>query len=239
MILSREQAAAKEFLNTSRILGDMLVDDDTPEISAAYTNFIHAVASYGQQELFARQAERADTLDIHTQKQKHASKMSQWYRERGDRSIGYALDDLGRMLERGLSDKLEIDEDHKDVFEKLHEDLRFQSSELEIKPQDMTKLDNVFQEVIRETTLGGPRGLVTFMHKKLEELRYVRNQPNRGAVDNIPFWKVIAIAIAVGMAIWLAVRCVAAWIQGKRCNFLVTAGQAVVIVFATMMALFC
>lgn len=239
MTLSREQTAAKNWLVASRLMADM-VRAGAPDTEAAYTTFCDAVNAYGQQELFARRAERIDA--IQATKRLAAARdrsISERFRSRGDIGIGYALDELAALLESGVSDSLNATDEHAGRLDEFSEDLLFQFSELEIKPKDVTRLGEVLRDVIGEARDGGEKQLISAMQQRLETLRDLRAQPDRGAVDNIPVWKVVAIAIAIGFAVWLVVRCIKALRNKKPCHFGVTGDQAIVITFMALLASFC
>ena len=85
----------------------------------------------------------------------------------------------------------------------------------QLTSSDVSKIINAFDDIVKQATISGEFGVVTFMCDKLIELKEVRLSASRGTEENIPIWKIIGILIIFGFPIYKSLRCIR---KGKCCN---------------------
>jgi hypothetical protein len=130
------------------------------------------------------------------------------YQELGLISLQEIID-RSKLLEKELSDQSgTVSEAH--IKSKLQEArLRFNLylSDSELKGSDIKKLNLVFDEV--EFAFNkSEKAVGELVNQKLIELQKLRKSPDRGNVENIPIWKLVSIAVYVGVGLTYVIRCI-------------------------------
>lgn len=198
--------AVKDYLGTSEYLRQIADDGHGRGILEFTESFIQSVASFGVSELYAREAERCIALKLSDTKADYSLERSKQYHEKGLRNIAYAKESLKQFkaeLKEYPNDlKLEKN-DIADFMKEFNEEL----SNLEIKKSDVEKISKTVKESMNFIAKKGANALPDYLEDKIDELGKIRSQADRGAVDNIPVWKIAAIAVAVGIWIWALFRC--------------------------------
>lgn len=204
-MLSQRQAATMDFLNASQYLRQVADDHHGIGMLEFTDSFIQSILSFGNSELYARQAGRSKGLKIQESLVKESMQMSKEYNEKGFRNLSYARDTL-KQLRKELESYPEVKLDKKDVAS-FQSELMHQVSELEIKESDALKIKEAFSSSLESIISGGAKALPDYLEQQIDKLEKIRRQPDRGAVDNIPVWKVAAIVVAVGVWVWALFRC--------------------------------
>jgi hypothetical protein len=105
----------------------------------------------------------------------------------------------------------------------------------ELKPTDVAKLAKTLDEV-GAAIKGGDKAIADYVSKKLSDLENARRQPDRGTSDNIPIWKLLAVAAFVGLALFVIFRCV---VKKVDCAAAVAAAIAAGTTIEKLVALLC
>jgi hypothetical protein len=202
-LLSREQAASAEFLHASAKLEEVARDGHGQGLATFAEHVVQAINAFGLSELHARQAERYETLNLRAETAEVARKLSEEHNEKGLRNLDSSRRGLQVFREELAGyPKAEIGP----AVEAFRDEFRVQLAQLEVKASDVERLDSSLGEVF-EVAAAGADGLPDYLEKHLGELEKARRGADRGAIENIPIWKVIAIVVAIGVWIWALFRC--------------------------------
>jgi hypothetical protein len=204
VILSREQDASAEFLRASEKLKEAATDGHGQGLATFAGHLVNALNEFGLSELNARQAERLQALKLRAETARASKSLSDGHNEKGLRSLESARGGLKLFQEElaGYPKAPNIGP----AVKAFQQDLREQLTHLEIKAEDVTRLDAALREGFQVASKGAA-GLPGYLKKHLDELEKVRRGANRGAVENIPIWKVIAIVVAIGVWVWALFKC--------------------------------
>lgn len=203
--LTREQAACSEFLRSSDFMREIADDKHGRALLDFTDSLILAVTAFGTAELHARHAERCEVLKLPAQRARLASQQSARHHDKGLTLIAHcrkSLKEFRRELDDFPTDTVPARE-----FETLHKDIREALVELEVKASDVDKIDKTIRTCLDLVSANGAATLPDYLDKHLDELESLRKRKDRGAVENIPVWKVAAIALAVGVWVWALFRC--------------------------------
>lgn len=210
-MLNREQNAMAQFMQSSEKMRQIADDGHGKGLLELTDALLQAMTSFGMSEMNARKAERREAIKIQQDVVKLVSKETDYYHKKGLKSLSHAhkgleqfREDLQKYKEElGAQFEVDISED----LDKLHHDLRKGLVDLDIKASDVKKLDGAIQECFNSVRSKSPESLIDYIESKLRELEKIRNRPDRGAVENIPIWKVVAIVAALGIWVWALFRC--------------------------------
>ncbi len=201
-ILSREQQADLDFLLHSLPFRTSFKYDDEAGLNEFVEGLLNSVSFFGVSELEFRKRDRCRSkLSVGSLKDVY-SRNGIRNNSSGIRSLTIAAAELKQFASTVKFNK-------KNVFVpgEFRNDLISFFEDLEIKPTDVDKLIKVLDETLAECSKG-PEQTLAYLQRKTDELSKLRNSPDRGAVDNIPWWKLVAIAIYIGLAIWDIWRCI-------------------------------
>ena len=231
--ISREYESASQFLCASDFMLDLVRDDHGDALAEFTSSFIVAVAAFGTCERHARIAERTGLLKCADARGKAAAEESARQNAKGLVALGYARRGLDAYRQQipNLPTKAVPAAD----FESFLNDLRFALVDLDAKTSDTEKMYRAVSENLEQLRKGGAAALGNYLDTNLANLEKLRRQNDRGAVDNIPVWKVAAIAVAVGVWVWALFRC--RW--WGSCSRKEGLAYAVVIWLAGLIARFC
>ena len=192
-----------------------------------------AINSFGRSELYARRAENRDDLDIQPRRAESYAASRDDHNGKGLRSLGDARRSLGRFREdlagypqEGLRD---------DQLDSFRRDLREGLANSDLKPSDIRRIDQIADECFDVVRRQGAAGLPDYFEQGVNRLEEVRRRPDRGAVENIPIWKVLALVAMFGIGIWAFFKC--NWWGG--CTEVQEAGFGTAIAIASVVALYC
>lgn len=233
-LLAREQQATSEFLRASAFMRDIADDRHSASLLEFTDSVILAIAEFGTAELHARHAERMKTLKLaRPRAQASAAQQVARHQKKGFALIACgrkALDAFRRELADFPTDLVAARE-----IDALGQDLRESLVDVELKASDVEKVDKVIGACLDEIRAKGAAALPGYLGKHLAELERLRKGADRGAVDNIPVWKVAAIAVAVGVFVWALFRC--RW--WGSCSLKEGLAYAVVFWIAALIARYC
>jgi hypothetical protein len=198
-------AAAGEFARASEFMRQIADDRHGAALLEFTDAFIHSIIAFGSSEFEARQAERFEVLKVVSPKAGAASQASSHLNAKGLRHVRYGLEAIKAF--RNEFDSFPKGKVADTDFGDFERELREALAELDVKPSDVEKIDRTVRESLDEIRGKGAVSLPDFLEGKLAELERVRRREDRGAVDNIPVWKIAAIAVAVGVWVWALFRC--------------------------------
>lgn len=202
-MLNRFQQAYVDFTQASETFLKYVDFRDAPSLLDFYQNLIEATAAFGNCEISARENERAQMLNIKTGDRSQKMMLSD--NEKGLAFLSHAKAALEPLKEE-LKQVPKIEVSKKDIKISL-EELAEAMVEADIKPSDVEKIQAAFRGNLEELSKKGIHYLPEYLEQKVEELEKIRREPERGAVENIPLWKIIIIVIIVGVWLWAYVVC--------------------------------
>lgn len=208
--LSREQRAVSAFRNAAanfRIVTEDVLEG-REDYCAFYDNFTSAVASFMESELNFRQAGRAEILNIHSDLAAYSRRTGETLNRKGILLLENALNSFS-IFER-QAESLVFDETITDLVDEFDEELKNQLLLLETKASDTEQIYQSFAQVYEYLCpTGSTSSLYEYQQSRIEELISVRSQEGRGAVTNIAWWKVVAIAVTACVSLVSIIRCYA------------------------------
>ncbi|MDZ4757099.1 MAG: hypothetical protein SGJ10_03035 [Bacteroidota bacterium] len=213
LILNRAQDASLGFDMYSYALSKIVNRLPSQNFKDFFNSFSDAVSHFGEQELYARAAERSTILKINPELSKYNGERADRFKLQGQEALTQSLNALKGLREESM--KEEQTRNKVGDFKVLQNDYVQMIVAYEIKPSDVEKLDKTLTEVLEVAKTNGEKGLFDYIEKKINELSKLRNNKDRGAIDNIPYWKLVAIAVFIGVTVWLVWRCV---VKGKNCS---------------------
>lgn len=229
-----------EILNTFRTayneLAPMLDRHGLSEVAEASRTFGDALIQFGRCERLARRQERNRAV-TGTKEDKNELAAVASLNKRGQTSLKLAINQL-RAAEKTLSpvDGKKISPALKAGLTEFSADIMPLLSEGDIKPSDVLKLKAIQDEVMAVAIGKGERGLIEHVLSNMKKLTELRNRPDRGAVDNIPWWKIVAIAVFLGLWVWAVARCL---INRLQCSDTTNAALAAGMTIAWLVVYFC
>jgi hypothetical protein len=209
-IFTREQEATLKFqavcvpaMESAREIGPM-----TAEFTA---KFFRAVSAFGESELFARQAERCEAMDIQPERMTHCWQMFKSLNNEGLQTIDSALeliDGLNTEFE-GIVKKAENSKEKVKAISKHFFDVTISNLvEVDIKKSDALELIDEIKNLVSQIEKNGVGDVPRIAAERLTLLKTMRSEKGRGAEKNIFPWKlagVIALLIVLGLA--FAIHC--------------------------------
>lgn len=238
-MLNREQNAIAQVMKSSEKMRHIADDGHGKGLLELTDALLESIASFGVSEMYARKVERRQVIKIQSDFVKLVSKEIEYNNEKGLRSLSHAhngfkqfKDDLQKFKkELGPKFKVDVSKD----LDILHQELRKGLVDLDIKASDVKKLDDTIQECFDSVRSKSAEGLADYIESKLKDLENIRKQPDRGAVENIPIWKIAAVAVALGVWVWALFRC--KWWGG--CSYKEGLAYAVIFNVAAYIAWLC
>jgi len=205
-MLSRTQQAVLDFDRMSDNLRRIADDRHGTGLMEFTEAFVQSISCFGISELNARQAERDKALALRDARLKSSIEASGYYNEKGIRLLSGARGALKQFREELASFPKDLKLSAADI-KATHQEIRDAVAELEIKATDAEKINAVFTKGFELLSAKGALALPDYLEEHIADLERIRRQPDRGAVENIPVWKVAAIVVAFGVWIWTLFRC--------------------------------
>jgi len=213
-IFSRELRASQDFALGNHSMLDILYSSEDSTILNIYSQFSDAVEHYGYAEMHFRQSERNLVAKRFINSQKEIATIANRFNSKGGAILTNATASLKTLIaqvqkEPAVKPKnlIQLDNFVNDFLDIV--------TLGEMKPADVEKINTVLQTCVEIAKKGGDKEVLNYAQMKFAELIEVRRSTNRGAVDNIPVWKMVAIAAFLAIAFFLVWRCLA---KGKGCD---------------------
>lgn len=233
-MLSREQNALLQFKLQSTPFQEAINATGLKPLIALNNTLIDAAGWFGIAEHHARQAERFALI-----KEAPSAKQRQLLLKRHNETGLQVLSRAQAQLDL-LTTEFEKDppagreREIKARVARSLDDLKTIVADFETKPSDVEKIAAAIDEVHEAFKESGHGGIIKLLQKKFAELEKVRARPDRGAIDNIPVWKAVAIIVAVG--IWVAAIIHCGWFE---CSVDWALAYAIGFNIAALIAYFC
>lgn len=201
---TREQNAVGELLDRASLIRPNLATaaEKVPTVLPYFDLLTNATACFGQCELVARNYDRAVALDLRAERRDGLLADVGKHNDAGLAQVTFARSALAQMGKEITAAKLS----KKFVRLRLQEcadEFRLALVDWDMKGTDAKKIDDVLTEAIDLVNKMGVAALPGYIDGKLAELEEVRKRPDRGAIDNIPWWKILII---VGMVGWWIIQ---------------------------------
>jgi hypothetical protein len=203
-VLTRELQSVEEFLHASASLRQVADDGRGRALVDFADAFVQATANFGLCELRVRQAERLDALGRQEQIGLLRDR-SAVANTKGLRSLSNAREALNNFRQElaGYPDRADVGA----AIDRVREEVPNALADLEVKAPDIEKINAALDEGFEVARAGDPGQVADYLEERVRRLDRVRRQEDRGTVENIPVWKIVAIAVAVGIWIWAFFRC--------------------------------
>ncbi len=201
-ILSREQSASLDFQLMSSPLLSSTKDIGEPELADFLEAFIDSCSFFGLSELYFRYGGRVENSTGDSNVANYYNNLGESFNQKGLNLLTIAIDDFQEYVDglptppSGTADSTNFVSDSKFFYQNL-----------EIKPEDVTKLVDVLDNTVAACSDSAIENY-NYILNKANELKTVRERSDRGAVDNIPVWKIVAIAVFLGIAFLDIWRCI-------------------------------
>lgn len=216
-MLSRDQRNVEEYLSSGSLLYHAFSAPEERLVSDALFAVDSAVASFGRAEMIDRQTSRYGALG--SPATEDAGEAFRRYHDAGLNNLASAAEIL-REFRALVEAQGPADVDSGQLDQRLgsfSSGVRTELAALEMKPADVERLAAQLQEVISVARDGDALRLLDHIIGKVEELAKVRAGDDRGMVDNIPWWKVVAVAVFFAIAVWALIKCGWRWF-GWSCS---------------------
>lgn len=205
---TREQNAVGAWLDRASLIKAeaAIAAKDMPSLLPMFDHFSHAIASFGRCELHARSLDRAIALDVFHDRQPSLAADVAKYNEVGLQQIDFYRKAIPALAE----DVSKLDADPRQVWARLNEcagEIRLAIADWDMKGSDAAKLDGVLNEILGEIKSGGLAAIPGYLEAKAVHLQELRRRDDRGAVENIPWWKLAIIAGFIGWFFLIFATC--------------------------------
>jgi hypothetical protein len=235
-MLSRDQLAVTNYLQATTPLRGIVAEDPQSRSLLAFLDaFLLVTAAFGRCEIQNRSRDRLLAVAGEGKEADRQKERAERLNQQGLRLLGYARealsgfrDDVAKLPEGGVDSK---------AFERFRTEAREQVQDLQLKGPDAVKVLAALEEAVGACRSGGARGLEGFIASKIRDLGEVRRRPDRGAEENIPVWKAIAVAVFFGLALWALFKCSFGFFGG--CTLAEGAAWFGVAAVAAVIASFC
>ena len=207
MMLSKRQEAVVKFWQSADRLKE--ISQNWPDASLGqFTEVIvNACALFGETEFYAREAERCLILGIQRERANFCNLMVQARNADGLGVLGEGPNILPLLKIQLESFPVNITEDQKKQLKEFSIHFAEVSVDSLLKPADVGKIQKVVDEVVSVGVNKGASGVVSILETKTEELQKARRRSDRGTFDNVPYWKYVAVALFIGVAVIAVIHC--------------------------------
>ncbi|MCU0327235.1 MAG: hypothetical protein MUF45_18730 [Spirosomaceae bacterium] len=201
-ILTREHKANLDFLLMSLPFRNSFNYQEESNLNEFVEGFTNSISFFGISELEFRKRDRSRSKTSVDSLKNVYSLNGTRNNTKGLKCLKIASAEL-----KQFQNTLKLDKKYTFKADDFRSELLVFFEDLEIKPVDVDKLLKVLDETLSECSKS-PEQTIAYLQKKVEELNKLRSSEDRGAVDNIPWWKIVAIAVFVGLAAWEIWRCI-------------------------------
>lgn len=195
---TREQVAVGDWLDRASLIRPNLATaaEKVPTVLPYFDSLTSVIACFGRTELVARRYDRGDALRMRPEKAllQEVSK----HNEAGLAQLTVLRSTLPQLEKEIAAAKLAKGFVAKRLKE-TSDEFKLALVDWDMKGSDAKKIGAVLDEMVGLVSKEGVAALPGYLDGKFAELEEVRRRPDRGAIDNIPWWKILII---VGMVGW-------------------------------------
>ncbi|MES2691537.1 MAG: hypothetical protein V4658_14105 [Bacteroidota bacterium] len=230
-ILNREQSALMDFdaMSSPQLLSFKNCGEcELADFLEAYND---ACSLFGLSELYFRQAGRIEEGTGETDLITYYTELGTAYNEKGIGVLTLAIAGLQAYVDSHAF----IPPGTPANFTGMVNEFKFYFENMETKPSDTAELVTVLNETITAVSVG-EKASYEYLLTKANELKIVRLSPDRGASTNLAWWKIVAIAVYIGLAaieIWLCI------LRSKGCSKVTKAALKAGQTIAALVMKFC
>lgn len=211
----------------------LLERHELSELADVARTFGAAVIHFGRCERAARRHERSSG----EKPIKAELKTIQVLNKRGQAALKQAISDLGAMKHPIVGEDSKMASPSlKAGLSEFSETLMSLLSDGEMKPSDISKLQSTVDKVVNVALAKGSAGLLDGISEDMKKLAELRKRADRGAVDNVPWWKIVAIAAFLGLWVVGVARCIN---NRQNCNDDIQAAIFVGMTISLLVLYFC
>lgn len=232
--LSLRQSAIMQFLALGR--GFTESAKEWPDDSLAHLSdmLLSALTLFGECEFYAREAERCNLLKRQKEREKYASAMMKKRNDAGLEILKLSKARLSQIDFKGIqASRAQITKAAAglDQYADEFRDILVDSG---IKPSDAKKVDSVLTEIMKAAKRGfGDLGeLIATKHDELEALR---KSVDRGTHDNVPAYKLVAVALFLGISVIGVLHC----LVFRACDAISASSYVAALLVLGLIALMC
>jgi hypothetical protein len=195
--MSREYSAVQDWLNMATTYRSRIAAETAkaPSVVLGFDRLTYAIANLGECELHARSLERSLAIEVFEDRRPSLKARVDELNEIGIQEVE-ALRKSLRAIEKECGTLKISKESIAKAVPMIRRHFREKIAEWEMKGTDAKKLMDVASNLLDALAESGTSGVVKYADAKLEELAAVRRESDRGARENIPWWKILII---VGM----------------------------------------
>jgi hypothetical protein len=222
MMLTRDQYNVHEYLKSGSLFYEAFSTPEERPMRDVLLGLDGAIASFGRAEMMVRQVERDTFMPVRHSPWSMDETLSHYHRA-GLNSLSDASESLREFRafvaaqteqQRGRDfDARRLDE----RLARFDRGVRVELGSLELKANDVERLIGQLDQALAVAREGDPLRLLDHIGGKLDELAKVRRGEDRGMVDNIPWWKIVAVAAFFAIAVWALIKCGWRWF-GWSCS---------------------
>lgn len=202
--LALPQRRVGEFLQIGLLFKEVVSEVPSLALKQITSSTISALSCFIESELNFRQAERYAVVRLLPERTKSLNAQGNVANERGLSALAKTLEsfdalssDIGNLKHDKLKKKMS----------QYQDEFRLYLAETEMKTKDVEKIDDVLRECFSALNDGGIVGLAERLQKAAKDLDEMRRRPDRGAIDNIPLWKIGGLIIILGVGIIALIHC--------------------------------
>lgn len=209
-MLSRDQEGVETYLASGRLLAESFSAPNEYRMREVLLCVDGAVASFGRTEMVARQLGRDRAAEAIASGWSMEAALDR-FNQGGLASLEMALEHLEEFRQSWPKRaKRSVDADPARVAA-FEQGMRYELSQLELKPADVEKLVDRLSQATRVARQATPEALIDHIRSVITELIEARRGDDRGMVDNLPWWKIVAVAVFFAIAVWALIKCGWRW----------------------------
>lgn len=197
---------------------ELISDIENESFRQGASTFLNAVLLFGECELTIKRAERVEILygagsDLKSCMESDALNIN----AQGLQLLERAIEEFSgkQRVRLGVRDPRDPEETDYDFTGATREgidgfvsSLRSYLLDSQVKPTDVGEIWEIVQEV---SAIGGSQELREYVLDKSRQLLEYRASATRGTDKNIPWWKVCAIAVILGISVYGVACCLRRW----------------------------
>ncbi len=211
---TKEQQRILDFMDASNRLKSFVQNHENDLLLETFNGLQDAVILFGKCEMAIQRSQRLDD----TEEAAGLMKRGMSYNRRGMASLEAAIESIqGFQEDTGGYDEVELSTRDEDIAY-LREEATYQLAQLYTKPRDVERLTETFQNALNAVVEDGIEGLGAFTEENMQRLLELRGSESRGTEENIPVWKIVAVAAFFGITLWTLMKCKWRW-YGRRCTW--------------------
>lgn len=204
-VLSKEHQGMQNYQYSADSLRIALDFESSSDWMNCFELFSTSISSFILSELNFRQGERSQVANIYPDRTNYYFNIGNKFNQRG---INGLFDSANFMnLFKNSESFPPTTADFDLTLDEFRQDLLDLFIDVEWKASDITKIQNVINEVFSNISQQPSENLLTYIESKITELANVRQSPTRGTEENLPIWKVLAAAVLIGFAAWAVYAC--------------------------------